>query len=119
MLNLIELNADHVIGCVVDGKIGSDDIEAIWNEIDRKFKSHEKLSVYVEVKDYGGISLDAFFEDLKHGFKHFSDFDKKAVVTDKKWMMKMAPVVDKIFPNIEVKCFSFEDKDKAIEWVKS
>ncbi len=119
MLSLIPMDADHVIGCVVDGKISSEDIDTIWNEIDRKLKDHKKLCVYVEVKDYGGISLDAFFEDFKHVFKHFGDFSKKAVVTEKNWMMKMAPVVDKIFPNIEVRCFSFEDKDKAVEWVQS
>lgn len=119
MLQLKSLDAGHVVGCVVDGKINSDDIDTIWKEIDRKFKGHEKLSIYVEVKNYGGISLDAFFEDLKRGYKHFSNFSKKAVVTDKNWIKKMTPVVNKIFPNIEVKCFSFEDKEKAIEWVQN
>ena len=119
MLKMLSLDADHVIGCEVDGKISSEDIDIIWNEIEKKFKDHEKLSVYVEVKDYRGISLDALFEDFKLAYKHFSDFSKKAVVTDKKWMKKLTPIVDKIFPNIEVKCFSFEDKDKAAQWVKS
>ncbi len=119
MLKLKSLDAGHVIGCVVDGKISSDDIETIWNEIESKSKDHEKLSIYVEVKNYGGISLQAFFEDLKHGYKHFTGFSKKAVVTDKNWIKKMTPVVNKIFPNIEVKCFSFEDKDKVIEWVQN
>jgi len=53
------------------------------------------------------------------GFKHFKDFDKKAVVTDKTWMKKITPLINKLFPNIEVKCFSFKDKNEAVEWVKS
>lgn len=119
MLELISLEADNVVACVVDGKISSQDIDTIWNEIDGKLKDNKKLSVYVEVKDYGGISIDAFFEDFKRAYKHFNHFSKKAVVTDKNWIKKITPVVDKIFPNIEVRCFSFEDKDKAIEWIKN
>jgi hypothetical protein len=119
MLEILSLDADNVIGCVIDGKINAEDIEKISKEIDDKLKTHKKLRVYVEVKNLGGISLDAFFEDLKLGFRHFKNFDKKAVVTDKGWMMKVAPIVDKIFSSIEVKCFSFEDKDEAVKWVKS
>jgi len=119
MLEILSLDADNVIGCAVDGKINSEDIEKISNIIDEKLKTHEKLRVYVEVNNLDGISLDALFKDLKLGFKHFNHFDKKAVVTDKAWMKNITPVINKIFSNIEVKCFCFEDKDEAVQWVKS
>ena len=60
-----------------------------------------------------------FQKILKLGFKHFNNFDKKAVVTVKGWMMKIAHTIEKIFLNIEVKCFCFEDKEEAVQWVKS
>ena len=119
MLEILSLYADNVIGCAVDGKINSEDIEKISNIIDEKLKTHEKLRVYVEVNNLDGISLDAFFKDLKLGFKHFNHFNKKAVVTDKVWMKNITTVINKIFSNIEVKCFCFEDKNEAVQWVKS
>jgi len=119
MLEILSLDADNVIGCTVDGKISSEDIEQISNVIDEKLKTHDKLRVYVEVNNLDGISLDALSKDLKLGFKHFNHFDKKAVVTDKGWMLKIAHTLDKIFSNIEVKCFCFEDKEEAVQWVKS
>lgn len=119
MIDMVSLDSDSVIGCVINGKINSDDIEKISTEIEKRLNTHDKLRVYVEVKDLGGISLDALLKDLKMGFKHYNNFVKKAVVTDKEWMKKIAPAVNKIFTNIDVKCFSFEDKDKARKWVQA
>ncbi len=119
MIELIPTNADNLIGCRIDGKINTEDIERIANYIEDKFVKNKKLRIYVEVIKLEGISLEALFKDLKLGIKHFSDFDKKAVVTDKEWMKKVAALADRIFPNIEVRCFSFEDQEKALEWAKS
>jgi hypothetical protein len=119
MIDIIPTNTDNVIGCKIDGKINAEDIERIANYIEDKFVKNKKLRIYVEVIKVEGISLEAIFKDLKLGIKHFNDFDKKAVVTEKEWMKKVAVIADKIFPNIEVRCFSFEDKEKALEWAKT
>lgn len=119
MIDIIPTNTDNVVGCKVDGKINTEDIEKLANYIEDKLLKNKKLRIYVEVAKLEGISLEALFKDLKLGIKHFSDFDKKAVVTDKAWMKKVAAIADKIFPNIEVRCFSFEEKEKALEWAKT
>jgi hypothetical protein len=119
MIELIPTNADNLIGCKIDGKINTEDIVRIADYIEDKFIKNKKLRIYVEVIKLEGISLEALFKDLKLGIKHFNDFDKKAVVTDKKWMKRVAALADRIFPNIEVRCFSFEDKEKALEWAKT
>lgn len=119
MIQIIRTNTDNLIACRIDGKINTEDIERIANYIEDKFVKNKKLRIYVEVIKLEGISLEALFKDLKLGIKHFSDFDKKAVVTDKKWMKKVAAIADKLFPNIEVKCFSIQEKEKALEWAKT
>jgi len=119
MIELIPTNADNVIGCKIDGNINTEDIVRIAEYIEDKFIKNKKLRIYVEVIKLEGISLEALFKDLKLGIKHFNDFDKKAIVTDKEWIKKVAAIADKIFPNIEVRCFSFEDREKALEWAKA
>lgn len=119
MIEIIPTNADNVIGFKIDGKINTEDMDRIANYIKDKFIENKKLRIYVEVVKLEGISLEALFKDLKLGIKHFYNFDKKAVVTDKEWMKKVAVIADKIFPNIEVRCFSFEDKENALEWAKT
>ncbi|MGB7290719.1 MAG: STAS/SEC14 domain-containing protein [Thermodesulfobacteriota bacterium] len=118
MIEIIPTETDNLIGCKIDGKVKTEDIEKVANYIEDKFTKNKRLRIYVEVVKLEGISLEALFKDLKLGIKHFKDFDKKAVVTDKEWMKKVAAIADKIFPNIDVKCFSFEEKEKALEWAK-
>jgi hypothetical protein len=119
MIDIIPTNTDNVIGCKIVGKINTEDIEKLATYIEDKLLQNKKLRIYVEVTKLDGISLDALFKDLKFGIKHFKDFDKKAIVTDKEWTKKLAVVADKIFTNIEVRCFSFEEKQKALEWAKT
>lgn len=119
MIDIIPTDADNVIGCKIVAKINTEDIERLANYIEDKLLKNKQLRIYVEVTKLEGISLDALFKDLKLGIKHFNDFDKKAVVTNKEWMKRVAVIADKIFPNIEVRCFSFEEKEKALEWAKT
>lgn len=116
MIDIIPTNADNVIGCRIDGKIDTGDIETVAEYIEDKIMQDKKQRIYVELIKLEGISLEALFKNLKLGIKHFNDFDKKAIITDKGWIKKVAAIADKIFPNIEVKCFSFEEK--ALEWAK-
>ena len=69
------------------------------------------------MESFDGISLEAFFKDLKFAVSNFGKFDKKAVVTDKSWVKKLGEFSDKLFGSIEIRCFSFEEADKARNWV--
>jgi hypothetical protein len=117
MIEIIDFESEKVIGVAMKGKINSGDIELVTKLAEEKFEKYEKLSVYVEMERFEGISLEAFFKDLKFGIKNFGKFDKKAVVTDKSWIKKLGEFSDKLFSSIEIKCFSFEEKDEAVKWV--
>ncbi len=117
MVKIIDFDNDKVIGLVMDGKITTADIEQVSSLCEDKFERNEKLSIYVEMESFDGISLEAFFKDLKFGIKNFGKFDKKAVVTDKGWVKKLGEFSDKLFGSIEIKCFSFEETEEARNWV--
>ncbi|MEE9164912.1 MAG: STAS/SEC14 domain-containing protein, partial [Nitrospinota bacterium] len=117
MLKIIDFENEKVIGMSIDGKIETGDIELVATLCEEKFKKNEKLSIYVEMESFNGISLEAFFKDLKFGIKNFGKFDKKAVVTDKSWIKKLGNFSDKLFGSIEIKSFSFEEKNEAQKWV--
>lgn len=65
------------------------------------------------------MSLDAFVEDLKFGLKHFEHFDRKAVVSDKRWHAAIARVVDKLVPTVLVRHFSPSEVAEAKAWVSA
>lgn len=118
MIEILDVGAGNIIGCKIDGKIDNDDILKISRLVDDKIQIYTKLRVYVELINLEGISFEALMNDLKLAVKHYSKFERKAVVTDKKWIQTISPIAGRLFPGIEVKCFSFADRDRAVEWIR-
>lgn len=101
MFEIIDFDNEKVLGVAISGKISTGDIDKTVKLAEQEFKNSEKLSIYVEMESFEGISLEAFFKDLKFGVKNFGKFDKKAVVTDKAWVKKLGEFSDKLFGSIE------------------
>ncbi len=120
MITLIPIeNGNNVVGFKIDGKIETRDIKWLESVVEEQLKLYDKLRVYVELESLDGISFETFLEDLKFAFRHFNDFEKKAVVCDKKWMNQLADAINPLFPQIEVKCFSKSEQEQALEWIKA
>ncbi len=119
MLEIIDIGAENVLACKIDGKLELDDIERLKTRVGEILADHEKVRVYVEVESFDGISFSALWEDLKMSFGNLTKLSHKAVVSDKKWKDNMAKIADKISPCIELKQYPLEDRDAAIEWIKS
>ena len=76
--------------------------------------------IYEEIQGFEGIELSAIIEEFKYLFEiGISNISKVAVVTDKKWIMKVASLEAKIFRNIDIKCFRFNEKPLAIAFLKN
>ncbi len=117
MIELIEIESSKAIGLRVSGKIEEEDIKLVIDAVNEKFKYEEKLAVYVELVEFGGISMKALIEDIKFAFPNLKKFTKKAVVSDKSWHETLTEISDKLFPFIELKHFGIEEKEKAKLWV--
>ncbi len=118
-VQLIPHKPDQIIGLNIDGWIDGEDIERITKLIEQKLKQGEKLSIYAEVHNWSGMSLTALIQDLKFSLQHFKDFDKEAIVSDRFWLAGLAAVGNTLFSGIEVKHFTFEETDKALDWLSS
>lgn len=118
MLELIPFEEGNIIGFRLSGKMEDDEFDEIVVRMEGMLKEHKKLRVYAEVEDFKGMSVNTFMKDLHYSLKHWRDFDKEAVVSDKGWIKSWAGFASSLIPNIEVRCFSFEQKDEAKEWVK-
>ena len=119
MIELIAVPADNVVGIRVAGKIEKADIERVMLAVEKKLASHAKLRIYVEIDRVQGISLEAFLKDLRFGLPHVRDFEKKAVVSDSKWLEIFVALGDKLFPSIEVRHFASTERAQALDWVQS
>ncbi|CAN5431475.1 hypothetical protein BH23BAC3_BH23BAC3_13080 [soil metagenome] len=74
--------------------------------------------MYVELESFGGMELKTFIKDLRFGLKNLDRFEKEAIVTEKDWVQKITSAADNVTGKIELKAFSFDEKDKAKRWVQ-
>lgn len=117
MIEILVMPADYIVGIKVSGKIEKDDILPLIETMKSKFDLHEKLSVYVEVESWEGITVSALWEDLKFGLPHLKAINKKAVVTDRQWLNRVVEWADMLFPGVEAEPFGLQQKEQAIHWL--
>ena len=118
-IKIIPHKPDRIIGLNIDGKIEAKDINLVVESIERQLKPGEKLRIYVEVNNWSGMSLEAFIKDLKFSLQHFQDFEKEAIVSDRRWLETLAAVGNTLFSSMEVKHFTFAEQEKALEWISN
>ncbi len=118
MLEVIPFGEGNIIGFRLKGKIEDNEFDEIVRTMEERLKEHKKLRIYAEIEEFKGMSVNTFMKDIHYSLKHWRDFDKEAVVSDKGWLKTWVEIAGSLFPGIEVKHFSFEEKEKAKEWVR-
>ena len=91
-----------------------DKLLPLLNNIVEKYK---KIRWYFEMEGFEGWTPKAFWKDLKFDVQHANDFEKVAMIGDKKWEKWMTDLM-KPFTSAEVKFFDLEEKEIAKRWIK-
>lgn len=76
MMELIEISP-KVLGLKIDGKIHEEDMKKMIEVCEKKMETEERIAVYVEIIEMGGISFNALVEDLKFALPNLKRFSKK------------------------------------------
>lgn len=118
-VQLIPHKPDRIIGLDINGSIDAEDIDRVAELIEKRLKQGDKLRIYAEVNNWSGMSLGAFIKDLRFSLQHLKDFEKEAIVSDRKWLEALAAITNTLFSSIEVKHFTFDEREKALEWIGS
>lgn len=120
ILNLDISNKDKVVAFRIDGAVDQMAMMQVLGLISQVTQTHGKVRIYQEVKNIGGVEIDAIIEKIKFLFSSgLSVFERVVIVTDKEWMKKVAAIEDKILSSIDIKDFSFDEQAKAIEYIQS
>lgn len=104
----------------VVGKISKEDYEKVFEPLfddARKHGSRIRL-LYQVGPEYQGFTPAAAWEDLKIGPRALRLFDGCAVVTDIGWIREWTQVVGFLLP-WPVRVFGDEQRDMAIDWLRS
>lgn len=118
MLKIIDDLPEDVLGLEAIGEVTADDYrDVLVPALETKLATHPKARLlYVLGPAFEGFSGGAAWQDAKIGMKHFTDFDRVAVVTDTDWIQKMVEAFGFVMPG-EVETFDSDELGSARGWV--
>jgi hypothetical protein len=116
MIELLTDLPDGVIGFRGHGEIhAADYTDVLLPAIDEVLGRGEPLRVVLVFESFDGLSGGAFWQDLKMGVEHFTDWQRIALVTDVKWMVHATHLFGWMTPG-EMKHFPIDQLDAAVAW---
>ena len=124
MIEIIDIKEENIFGLRLDGKFDAADVKRIFAGLTEKVEGKGKFKLYYEVKnlDLSEISQEMFGEEFKFLYKNpsvIANMEKAALVTDVEWLKKIVAVEFALLPTLTGKSFSFNQKDEAMNWLKT
>ena len=118
MLLLMTDVPSHVVGARAVGKVDKADYESkLLPEFERVVKQHGKINfIMVLETSVGNFTPGAWMDDVKAGIKHFTKWNKIAIVTDQGAVQKFTDFFSAIVPG-EAKGYPLSDIELAKAWV--
>jgi hypothetical protein len=109
---------DHVLGFTAEGTVIASDYESIIiPAVEAMFARQEKARfLYHLGEDFSGIEAAAAWDDARLGLKHFSGWEKMAVVSDVAWIRWAVSIFGLAIPG-HVRVFHNRDLAEAKRWV--
>jgi hypothetical protein len=110
---------DHVFAVRLVGTLTPEDVDRSISEIEIKLQKHERLGVFADLTDFHDFTGEALIKDFKYSFGKFREwkrFPREAVVTDKQWIRMIMGLLDPLIPQIEIKSFAPDERERALAW---
>ncbi|NRB37126.1 MAG: STAS/SEC14 domain-containing protein [Pseudomonadales bacterium] len=113
MLTLDLNTSNNVIAIKVNGETSTEEMQQGFSLINKTVNT--KLRLYEEIDCFGKTSYEGMLEKMRFlSHADNADFDKIVIVTDTLWLQQAIAAEDKIFCDIDMKAFSYADKEQAL-----
>ena len=106
----------------MSGKLDAEDMKIALDELVSNSKNIENGKMLYEIIDFHLPSLGAIgieFSRLPSMFGLIKKFNRAAVLTDKTWLKKVSELEGTLYPGLEIKAFSRDQKAEAEDWLSS
>ena len=117
MIETLTTVSPKTIGFKLSGKLHDEDYKSFMPTVESFLAAEGKARLFVQFEDFHGWDLHAVWDDTKFAFKHYSDFDRIAMVGDRRWEIWMAKVC-RPFTKATVRYFDASQVDEAWAWLR-
>jgi hypothetical protein len=118
MIELITDLPETVLGLKAVGTVSAEDYaKVVVPAVEDKLSRFPRLRLlYVLGPDFTGFTAGAAWNDAQLGLKHFTTFERVAVVTDQQWLDMMVRAMGFVMPG-EVETFRTDRLAEARAWI--
>ncbi len=116
-ITLMELPMDNAVGFSIDGHLSKAAYDLVNERMRAALQNNQKIGLYLEIIDLGGMTLKAVWEELKAAINYYNKLNKVVITGKEGWLKSAAKISDFLTPGIDVKYFSMEDKEEAMKWL--
>ena len=106
-----------MVGLKLCGELHDGDYKQSVPEMETILTAAGKVRLFVQYEDFHGWDLHAAWDDLRFNLKHYSDFERIAMVGDRKWEQWMANFVRPL-AKAKVEYFDRSEVDAAWKWLE-
>ncbi|BBL77240.1 STAS/SEC14 domain-containing protein [Methylomagnum ishizawai] len=119
MITPIDTGSPRILGFKFGGKLRTEDYQTLFvPAVEAALPAGGgKARLLALFEDFHGWEAGAAWEDLKFGVRHYADFDRIALVGDRRWEAWMA-TLGKPFTQAEVRYFDVSDSGAAWAWIR-
>lgn len=119
MIEMMHTPSDAVLEFNLSGKVTGADYDTVLTPaIETALKHHDKIRILARFgPDFEGYSLEAAWDDTRLGLKHWSGFERAAVVSDTGWVRMATRAIGFAMP-CPVKVFGLDELEAARLWLR-
>ncbi len=109
---------DNVLGFSAEGKVTGMDYETVLiPAVEKKLLTNKKIRLLYNLgSGFNGFELSALMDDAKIGMKHFTVWDKVALVSDNHAINSVIKFFGYMMP-CEVRIFKNTELEEAKKWI--
>ena len=112
MIAIQDIPDRDVLALTVRQKIRKGDLNDLIPALERHSAEIDDPHVLIEMEEFRG------WEDLKLDAEYIGEFDRVAVIGEKRWEAWMTRFTDRLTSN-EIRYFFPEDRGRAWNWIRS
>ncbi|RFN59695.1 SpoIIAA family protein [Marixanthomonas ophiurae] len=108
--------SDTTVGFLIEGNFNSETVDTFIEKIKTKLEQFDAINLYIEDTGIETFSIPAVLKEVLFKIKYADQFNKIAVVSDRKWIHSCGDIVS-LFANSNTRNFTSEERMDAITWI--
>lgn len=85
MIEPLRTGSPKIVGFKLSGRLHDKEYRALMPDLEASLVTEGKLRAFVQCEDFHGVDMGTVWQDIRFATKHYSGFERIAVVGDGRW----------------------------------